>query len=60
MLNAYNKTQERCFRELDDHTIALNSMLSIISSSEEHDGETCFFWSENVVVLIGLSITFWL
>ena len=24
MLNAYNKTQERCFRELDDHTIALH------------------------------------
>ena len=34
---------ERCFRELNDHTIILNSMLSMVRSREGPDGETVVF-----------------
>ena len=44
--------EEIIFRELDDHTITLHSMLSKVHSREGPDG--CFFWSRYVFVLIGL------
>ncbi|XP_030217483.1 uncharacterized protein LOC115547416 [Gadus morhua] len=34
---------ERCFRELNDHTIILNYMLSMVRSREGPDGETVVF-----------------
>ena len=36
--------EERFFRELDDHTITLHSMLSMVRSREGPDGETVVFF----------------
>lgn len=35
--------EERCFRDLETHTITLNSMLAIVRSRDGPDGETALF-----------------